>query len=115
MTRDDEDAAALIACLEVVFQTFATKKVRAVFAGVPGHLAEFGELPAEIAIELLEKHAAFRYGKLRVGKVEVAFAGGAQAAEGMKRNCAYACTQVAGEISGQKAEKLHQKPHCTEL
>src|ERR1700743_944416 len=111
MTGEDEDPFALIPSREVVLQPLVADKAARRLRSVAGHLAELGQQPAKVAVQLAQDllplgGAFFRKCQ---GKIKIADAGKTWSQQ--QREATDARTHTAGDAPRRQAQKLYRGPH----
>ena len=104
MTGDDEDAAPAVAGGKVMIEAVVADEATGVLAGVAGHPAKLGQLPAEVAVHVTEKPPALRARHGGECQFEIAETGTAQIRNRKPGDHSETSAKSAGERAGQHAE-----------
>ena len=116
MAGEDEDAAALVARGQVVFQAVVAHDVSGDSGGgVAAHLSEFGEKPAQAAVLLFEQCPVLGFGASRKCNLEVAEAEAVETAEEWPDGEGKSDAQAPGSGSWKRAEQAEQEPESEVL
>ena len=111
MTGEDENSFALIASRQVVLQPLIPDKAARSLRGVARHLAELGQQPTKIAVQLAQNLLPFggTFPGKRQAKIKVADT--RQAWSQQQRQPADERTDIAGNAPGRQAQELYRGPH----
>ena len=105
MTGEDKNAFAAGMGLLKVLQPFVANPVGGIFQRVVRHLAEFGEMPANMGIKLAKDALVLGWAKLRQSQGQIAKADLPQTGVETEKQLAKGCAQVTSQPTRHQADK----------
>src|SRR5277367_309320 len=111
MSGEDENSFALIASRQVVLQPLVADKAARGFRGVARHLAELGQQPAKIAVQLAQNLLPLGSAFLRKRQAKVKIPNTRQTWSKHQRHAADGRTYTPGDTPRRQAQKLYRSPH----